>query len=111
MDPGDQRCSLEDFSHWKIEALRSFLSQRGLSIGGNKQELVALAFAANTLNMPIILTAVEIEKSKLECYKNLLKVGGVILPDPFLIFDKWEDETQGMSHWPPVFITDVRPLF
>lgn len=107
MDPGDQRCSLEDFSHWKIEALRSFLSQRGLSIGGNKQELVALAFAANTLNMPIIPTAVEIEKSKLECYKNLLKVGDVILPDPFLIFDKWEDETQGMSHWPPVFITDV----
>lgn len=88
-----------------------FLSQRGLSIGGNKQELVALAFAANTLNMPIIPTAVEIEKSKLECYKNLLKVGDVILPDPFLIFDKWEDETQGMSHWPPVFITDVRPLF
>lgn len=89
---------MEGFSHWKIEALRSFLSQ----------ELVAIAFAANTLNMPIIPTAVEIEKSKLECYKNLLKVGDVILPDPFLIFDKWEDETQGMSHWPPVFIRYYR---
>ena len=46
MDPGDQRITLDDFSVWKIEALRSFLSCRGLSTTGNKQELVALAFAA-----------------------------------------------------------------
>lgn len=72
MDPGDESCSLEDFSHWKIEALRSFLSKKGLSITGNKQEIVALAFAAITLNMPILLWAVHVEKSKLECYKNLL---------------------------------------
>lgn len=62
MDPGDQNCSLENFSQWKIEPLRSFLSKRGLSISGNKQELVALAFAANTLTIPMLLTA--IEKSK-----------------------------------------------
>ena len=46
MDPGDQRITLDDFSLWKIEALRSFLSCRGLSTTGYKQELVALAFAA-----------------------------------------------------------------
>ena len=48
MDPGDQRITLDDFSHWKIEALRSFLSCRGLSTTGNKQELVAFAFANRT---------------------------------------------------------------
>ena len=34
MDPGDQRITLDDFSLWKIEALRSFLSCRGLSTTG-----------------------------------------------------------------------------
>ena len=54
MDPGDQRITLDDFSLWKIEALRSFLSCRGLSTTGNKQELVALAFAAIELNLPLV---------------------------------------------------------
>ena len=107
MDPGDQRITLDDFSLWKIEALRSFLSCRGLSTTGNKQELVALAFAAIELNLPLVPSSVEIEKSKLDTYKSLHTVGDVNLPDPLLIFDKWEDEKQGISHWPPVFITDV----
>lgn len=49
-------------------------------------------FVVNIFNMLIIFIVVEIEKFKLECYKNLFKVGDVILLDLFLIFDKWEDE-------------------
>ena len=43
MDPGDQRITLDDFSLWKIEALRSFLSCRGLSTTGGGGPHVHLA--------------------------------------------------------------------
>ncbi|KAK3082973.1 hypothetical protein FSP39_010413 [Pinctada imbricata] len=107
MDTGDQTCSLDDFSHWKIEALRSFLVCRGLTCTGTKQELIALSFAAHTMKMPVLPTVLEQEKSKKDAYQNLLVVDQNRLPDPMAIFDKWEDEKQGMKSWPPVFITDV----
>ena len=89
-----QSYNLEDFSHWKIEALRSFLNNRGLPTTGNKQELIALAFSASKLQMPVLPTAAEVEKSKEESYCALLKVGDVVLPDPLLLYVKWEDKNR-----------------
>ena len=57
--------------------------------------------------MPILPTTIEMEKSKRATYESLLVVDGNILPDPLSIFEKWEGEKQGLTHWPGVFITDI----
>ena len=56
-----------------------------MSTTGYKQELVALAFAAIELNLPLVPSTVEIEKSILDTYKRLHTVGDVNLPNPLLI--------------------------
>ena len=38
--------TLEDFSKWKVNALKEYLSKRGLKVEGNKATLVARGFAA-----------------------------------------------------------------
>lgn len=53
MDPGDYTFSLETFNSWKLEALKDFLSKRGLSTDGTKAELAALCFAANSMKLPM----------------------------------------------------------
>ena len=60
-------------------------SCRGLSTTGKKQELVVLAFSAIELNLPLVPSSVEIEKSILDTYKRLHTVGDVNLPNPLLI--------------------------
>ena len=107
MDTSDQTLSLDDFNHWKVDALRSFLAARGLSGSSNRRELVALAFAAHTMKMPVLPTALEMEKSKEIAYASLLNIDGTTIPDPISLYDKWMDEKQGISHWPPMFITDI----
>lgn len=43
MNIEDQILTLKEFTHWKVPALRDYLSCRGLSSARNKQEIVALA--------------------------------------------------------------------
>lgn len=107
MDPGDQIYTLEEFSHWKIDVLRLYLSRRGLPANGIKQELIALCFSAQTLKMPVLPSSVDVVNAKINSYNNLLKIDGSVLPDPLCIYEKWEDEKQGLCHWPPIFITDI----
>ena len=40
MDEDVSECSLAYFQTWKVEALKAFLSKRGLKIDGNKLTLV-----------------------------------------------------------------------
>ncbi|KAK3108959.1 hypothetical protein FSP39_019796 [Pinctada imbricata] len=107
MDPGDQTLGLNDFGHWKVEALKRFLSCRGLSSSGNKEELIALAFAAHTMKIPPKQSALEKQISNNDTYTNLLKISQTKLPDPLQLYENWQDEKQGMRHWPPIFITDL----
>ena len=43
----------EDFLHLTVTSLQDFLSLRGLSKSGKKDELVARAFGAYELNVPV----------------------------------------------------------
>ncbi|CAG2235502.1 unnamed protein product [Mytilus edulis] len=49
MDPGDQNTSLEEFKTWKTDNLQHYLTMRGLTKEGTKDELVALCFSAAKL--------------------------------------------------------------
>ena len=43
----------EDFLHLTVTSLQDLLSLRGLSKSGKKEELVARAFGAHDLNVPV----------------------------------------------------------
>ena len=107
MDPGDQSLSLDEFSTWKIEALRGYLSARGLSTKGTKAELSALCFAAQRINIPKIQSNIEILEQNKKDYKNILCVAGIVLKDPLETAEGWIDETNGITCWPPVFCSDI----
>jgi hypothetical protein len=44
MVPGDQLYTLDELRCWKVENLRQFLTMRGLTKSGTKEELAALCF-------------------------------------------------------------------
>lgn len=99
--------TLEDFTHWKVPALRDYLSCRGLSAAGNKQEMVAFAYSAHVMKIPPKKTASDNQILNNKCYSDMLKFRDLILPDPFQLYENWQDEKHGMKNWPPFFITDL----
>ena len=109
MDPGDQPPTLDTFKTWKLENLRAFLTRRGLSKEGTKDELVALCFSAQTLNLPVIPSKSEVIEENKVCYQNIIDSIGI--SDPFKMFDCWLDEKEGISQWPPIFLTDITSFF
>ena len=52
----------EFISSMKVEELKDYLKLRGLKVSGRKVELVARVFSASENNVPLIKSAVEIEK-------------------------------------------------
>lgn len=107
MNTEDQILTLEDFTHWKYPALRDYLSCRGLSAAGNIQEMVALAYPAHVMKIPPKKPASDNQILNSKCYSDMLKFGDLILPDPFQLYENWQDEKHGMKNWPPFFITDL----
>ena len=71
-----ENLSFEDFKLWKVRELRVFLRDRGLKITGAKEELVALAYAACQLSVPLKPSAAEEHKVKQKQYSALLDIGG-----------------------------------
>lgn len=49
MNTENRILTLKDFTHWKISALRNYLSCRGLSSAGYKQEMGQLAYFAHVI--------------------------------------------------------------
>ncbi|XP_069127476.1 uncharacterized protein [Argopecten irradians] len=111
MDPGDQCLSLNDVSMWKLDALKDFLSQRGLATKGAKDELVSLCFAAQKLSIQKLPSASEIHTQNQTGYSKLLTIDDITIKDPFQTFDGWRDEKTAISQWPPVFCSDIVKFF
>ena len=74
---------LDDFKRWKVDVLRQFCRCRGLAVGGKrKDELVALAYAANIQKLPIIVENEQESNSSTEDYCSLLTLSnGTEIPD------------------------------
>lgn len=107
MNTEDQILTLEDFTHRKYPALRDYLSCRGLSAVGKKQEMIALAYTAHVTKIPPKKTASDNQNVNSKCYSDMLKFGDLILSEPFQLYENWQDEKHGMINWPPLFITDL----
>ena len=108
MDPGDQNITLDEFMLWKVDALREYLTRRGLSKDGNKNELAALCYSANVMKLQIVPTSSEIIKQNADDYKKLLHFqNSQTIPDPRKLYENWLDEKNGISQWPPVYISDI----
>ena len=67
--------SLQDFQRFKVPQLTSFLKDMGLkSIKKTKDELVALAFAAEEMELPILPSPKQYQCENAKSYANKLKV-------------------------------------
>lgn len=103
--------TLEDFSRWKVNALKEYLSKRGLKVEGNKATLVARAFAAWEMQIPISKSSVQLETEKNIAYQNLLRIdldgSTIVLPDPLKDVSAWISEKEGLKHWPPIYFSDI----
>lgn len=73
MNIEDQILTLKKLTHWKVPALRDYLSCRGLSSARNKQEIVALAHPAHVMKTPPKKTASDIHILENKCYSDMLK--------------------------------------
>jgi hypothetical protein len=102
--------TIDDFRRWKVDILRRFCQERGLSVGNykRKDELVALAFAAYSQNYPIIANK---EQEKLDAgqqYGELLTLDcGTVIPDPFELSSGWLSEKDGLQFWPPCMSMNI----
>ncbi|KAJ8308626.1 hypothetical protein KUTeg_013500, partial [Tegillarca granosa] len=99
--------SLDELSTWKLDSLRSFLCRRGLSTDGSKAELTALCYAAAKMKISVKPSGEDYLKQIEKDYMDLLTLESLILPDPLKLCDGWVDETDGISVWPPVFLSDI----
>ncbi|XP_070550727.1 uncharacterized protein [Ptychodera flava] len=97
------------FTRFGVPQLKDFLRKRDLPVSGRKAELVALAYAASLLKIPLVKTASERQAERQKQYEATLNVDDQQLPDPLLdLKSGWEDESVGMSKWPPTMITDIQ---
>ena len=95
----EETLEYDDFLHWTVTSLKSFLALRGLKQTGVKAELIARAFGACELNVPKKFTQEQIyEKIREEYVKrlesNAIKTDPKELPD-----DAWADDVQ---QWPKI---------
>ena len=87
----------DDFLTMTLSSLKNFLSLRGLNQGGKKAEIVARAFGAYELGVPVKFTQEEINKVLNKEYKCRLKKHS-ISGDPKLIPEElWMDD---ITKWP-----------
>jgi len=103
--------SIDDFKRWKVDVLCKYCQQRGLVIASSKhkEELVALAFAAYSQNMPVVPTKEEQKSEPKQQYTDFLTLDdGTAILDPLSIpSTEWLLETDGVQYWPPCMICNI----
>ena len=79
-----------------------------MKVSGPKAELVVRAFAAAEMGSAIKPTALEIiattEKEKATL---LIMPNGTSVPDPLFLKDGWVKESESMTSWPPIYLSDI----
>lgn len=101
--------SLDVFRRWTVANLKLFLRKRGLSLAGKKEDLVARAFAAEELKIPVLPDAEQVYEQNKQDYNSILQThDGETLPDPLKIPSaKWVGEIDGVCRWPPTMYYDI----
>ena len=91
--------TLDEFKLWRVDQLKAFLLKRGLKTSGRrKHELVALAFGAVEMGIPIKNTAAEGGRVRAARYHSPLLTKDGKLPDPFVgLTYGWLNEADGMT--------------
>lgn len=99
---------IDEFKRWKVDVLKSFLRNRGLKTTARKDELVALAYAANYMAIPVKVDKEEEKLQKAQDYRALLHVDQVLIPDPMTLETGWLGEESAQHLWPPCMIADIQ---
>ena len=110
MSEKSEEKTIDHFKFYSVEALKIFLRTKGLNVSGNKETLVARAFAAHDFGIANIPDQETVVRENLKDYKDLLLVEGQALPDPYEELkssDKWLTEGNGLKLWPPVYLQDI----
>ena len=108
MSSDSSSLSLDEVNTWNFDALKLFCRKRHLKVSGNKAELVARVFAASEMGIPVqpsadeLITRTETEKAKL-----LIAPEKTQMPDPSSLNDNWLRESDGLTSWPPIFVSDI----
>ena len=98
---------VDRLSGMKVDELKSYLRLRGLKVSGTKKKLVARAFVAFENNVPISMTAEQVQEEIKKSYHEKLLVDGLKIPDPFGITEGWLDEETGVKYWPMTFYPEI----
>ena len=98
---------VDRLSGMKVDEFKSYLRLRGLKVSGTKKELVARAFVAFENNVPISMTAEQVQEEIKKSYHEKLLVDGLKIPDPFGITEGWLDEETGVKYWPMTFYPEI----
>lgn len=93
---------------WKPEQLKEFCRKRDLKVSGPKAELVACVFAVAEMGIAIKPTAQErIATTEKEKATLLIMPNGTSVPDPLTLKDGWVKESESMTSWPPIYLSDI----
>ena len=89
----------DDFLGWTVSSLKDFLSLRGLKQTGRKSELIARAFGAYELNVPVKFSQEQIYQQIKDEYSRRLTKNEIKSDPNMLPSDAWIDD---VKEWPEV---------
>ncbi|CAH3115328.1 unnamed protein product, partial [Porites lobata] len=87
----------DDFLGWTVSSLKDFLSLRGLKQTGRKSELIARAFGAYELNVPVKFSQEQIYQQIKDEYSRRLTKNEIRSDPNMLPSDAWIDD---VKEWP-----------
>ena len=93
---------------WKPEQLKEFCRNQDSKVSGTKAKLVARVFAAAEMRIAIKPSAQErIATTEKEKGKLFIMPNGTSVPDPLTLKDGWVKLGEGMTSWPPIYLSDI----
>lgn len=97
--------SIELFSRWKVDQLKTFLKKRGVVLSGRKYELAEKAYFAWKLKLEVAkTTAQEEDDVSTRRREKLTMECGITLPFPGSLQEGWEESS---LHFPDVMEDEV----